>query len=165
MNQRPIIKLKLTTFDYFLEAIGWGILISLTGFSIYCYNIFPEIIPVHYNGYGQVNRLGSKDAILILPIVTIILFIILTAISQYPQNMNFPGEITEENAEANYKAAARTFRFTRIVIALIFLMIVLKTHQTVLGYSNGLGKLFLPVVFIITLVPILIFLVYSTKKK
>jgi uncharacterized membrane protein len=165
MNKRPIIKLKLTAFDYILEVAGWGILIFLISFSIYCYNIFPETIPIHYNAWGQVDRLGSKSMILLLPLIALLIFIVMTAISQYPQSMNYPVEITAENAETKYRLATRMLSYMRIAIVCTFLIIVYQTYKIVLGYSNDLESWSLPVILFLMLGPTLIFVVISSRKN
>jgi hypothetical protein len=89
----------------------------------------------------------------------------MTAISQYPQSMNYPVEITAENAETKYRLATRMLSYMRIAIVCTFLIIVYQTYKIVLGYSNDLESWNLPVILFLILGPTLIFVVISSRKK
>jgi uncharacterized membrane protein len=80
MEERPKIKLELTTADKIFESVGWFLIIAFWGFTITNYSNLPNTIPTHYNGAGQADGFGAKATILTLPLVATILFIGLTVL-------------------------------------------------------------------------------------
>lgn len=62
MNGRPRIKLKLTVGDSILELLGWFSLFLLWYMITINYNKLPEIVPVHYNVEGKVDKVNPIDA-------------------------------------------------------------------------------------------------------
>ena len=60
MNERPIIKLQLTTTDKVFEILGWVSIITIWVLTITNYANLPGKIPIHYNGAGQAEALGEK---------------------------------------------------------------------------------------------------------
>ena len=79
MSNQP--KLNLTTADRVIEVVGLICLIQIWIFTLSNYYSLPETIPIHYNGAGEVDRIGEKWNILALPIVSSILFMGLTILN------------------------------------------------------------------------------------
>src|SRR4030095_5916721 len=49
MEERPKIKLPLSTADIFLELLNWLTFLALWGITIYTYSSLPDTIPIHFN--------------------------------------------------------------------------------------------------------------------
>lgn len=165
MSNRPKLKLNLTTADRVIEVVGLICLIGLWIFTLSNYYSLPETIPIHYNGAGEVDRIGEKWNILALPIVSSILFIGLTILNKYPHVFNYPSTITQENALDYYTNATRLIRFLKLVILIIFGFIVFKTIQNVNRNAVGLGNLFFPLAFGIVLIPMIYYFTKFKKKN
>ncbi len=84
MEERPKVKLELTTTDKVFELLGWLSIVAVWILTIKNYNNLPEIIPIHFNGSGQADGFGGKATILTLPIVSTILFIGMTVLNKFP---------------------------------------------------------------------------------
>ena len=113
----------------------------------------PDIVPVHYNLAGQVDRYGEKGSVLILSLVATALFGGLTALSRFPHALNSPMAITAATAPVAHSWGVQLLRGLKISAALIFLLIVLRTYQTATGQAVGLGPWFLPVALGLLVIP------------
>ena len=163
MNSRPRLNLTFTTTDYILEVIGWLTLIAIWFWVFVNYQDLPSIIPTHFNGAGNVDGTGPKSTIIWLPIVASILFIGQTVLNKFPHLFNYLSEITEENAEAHYQLSTRLMRYLKLFINILFFAITFETIYVALHHKNIFGFWFLPATFLLTFVPIIIYLIQASK--
>jgi uncharacterized membrane protein len=122
--ERPRIKINLTTLDYLLEVVALLSVLGIIILTIVYLIIAPEIVPAHYDIYGEVTRYGNKIEIIILPIITIVFYMGLTILNKYPHIFNFPTTVTEQNAFSLYKIATRMVRWLKLLICLMFVCFV-----------------------------------------
>jgi len=165
MEERPRIKLELTTVDKAFEIIGWLLIISVWGFTVKNYANLPETIPTHYNGAGQADGFGGKATILTLPLIATVLFVGMTILNKFPHIFNYPTNITQDNALRQYSNATRLLRYLKLIIVFIFGLIVFKVIQNANGEADGLGVWFLPLVLGLTFIPLIYFGIKSLKAK
>ena len=165
MDKNPKIELQLNQTDKILEIIGWVAVFGIWVLTIANYFELPEIIPTHYNEAGEADGFGNKSNILALPIISTLLFIGLTILNKRPHVFNYPSEITKENALFQYTNATRMIRFLKIIVMIIFGWIVFKTIQNVNRNEDGLGTWFLPLTMAIIFIPIIYFMMNTSKKK
>jgi len=164
MEERPKIKLELTTADKTFEIIGWLLVISVWGLTITNYANLPETIPTHYNAAGQADRFGGKATILTLPLIATVLFVGLTILlNKFPHIFNYPTNITQDNALRQY--ATRMIRYLKLIIVVIFGLIEFKTIQIANGQADGLGIWFLPMTLGLIFIPLIYFVVKLFKAK
>jgi uncharacterized membrane protein len=165
MEERPKIKLELTTIDKAFEIVGWFIIAIVWGLIITNYANLPDTIPTHYNGLGQVDGFGGKATILTLPLIATILFIGLTVLNKFPHVFNYPTKITQGNAFRQYTNATRLMRYLKLIVVFIFGIIAFKTIQNANGEADGLGVWFLPLTLGLIFIPLIYFIVKSLKTK
>jgi uncharacterized membrane protein len=165
MEERPKIKLELTTADKIFESIGWFLIIAIWGLTITNYSNLPDTIPTHYNGAGQADGFGGKATILTLPLIATILFIGLTILNKFPHVFNYPTNITQDNAFRQYTNATRLIRYLKLIIVFIFGLIAFKTIQNANGKADGLGVWFLPMTMGLIFIPLIYFVIKSFKTK
>ena len=165
MNERPKMKLELTTTDKSLEILGWTSILAIWILTITNYTNLPDTIPIHYNGAGQVDEFGGKGNILTLPLVATILFIGLTIVNKFPHAFNYPTNITADNALNQYTNATRLIRCLKFIIVVIFGLIALQTIRNVNGHTSGLGVWFLPLTLGLIFIPLTYFLINSVQTK
>jgi uncharacterized membrane protein len=163
---RPKIKIELSSTDKLIEIIGWLTLITLWGLTVLNYSNLPDTIPIHYNSLGQADNYGNKATIFMLPVIGTILFVGISILNKYPHILNYPTNITTDNARQQYANATRMIRYLKFAIVLIFSLIVFKTLQTATGKSDGLGTWFLPLALGLTFIPMTFYLIklFKTKK-
>ena len=165
MQTRPKIKLTLLVFDKKLELASKLFLVVTWALTIYTFLKLPSTIPTHFNATGQVDDYGNKLAHLILPILATIIYFGLTSLNKYPHIFNYTTKITDDNAQIQYTIATRMLRFLKLAILIIFSFIILFTYLTTIGVTNGLGFWFLPLSLGLLLIPIIISINKSFKKK
>lgn len=165
MEERPKIKLELTTADKIFEIVGWFLILAVWGLIITNYSNLPDTIPTHYNGAGQADGFGGKATILMLPLIATILFVGLTVINKFPHIFNYPTNITQDNALRQYTYATRLIRYLKLIVILIFGLIAFKTIQNANGEADGLGIWFLPMTLGLIFIPLTYYIIKSFKTK
>lgn len=164
-SDRPILKLPLTPFDRTVEVLGLLTLIVFWIFTINYYGLLPEVIPTHFGGGGKPDGFGSKETILGLPIVSTVLYVMLTVFSRFPHKMNYTVTITEANAEVQYRIMTRMIRVLKVFVLLVFFTLDYKTVQFALAWPDVLGKWFLLLLFTLLFAPIFYFLIQLSKNS
>ena len=145
---RQKIKLQPTKTDCLLEAIGFIGIIFIVVFVRAFYNDLPDTIPRHFNLTGTPDGFGGKSILFTLSAVTIVTYLILTVGLRFPHIFNYPFEITEENAERQYKNMTLMVRFIKTFIVMAFVYLTYATIKIGLGEMQGLGAWFTPVTLV-----------------
>jgi len=154
------MKLKYTKFQKVIEIITIILLISIWAYLILSWDTIPAKIPGHYNGAGVVDRWGSKNEILVMPIASIALYALLTMVSYFPSTWNIPVEITEENREFVYRNVKTMLSLLKLEVITTFTYITYCNINTI-----SLGVWFLPVELILIFGTLIYFIVKVSKKK
>lgn len=162
---RPEIEIHPAFIDKLLYGAALILLFLQWGVILTSYDGLPDIIPVHYNASGEVNRFGDKSTILMLPVISTILFALLSYIARHPHKYNYLVEITPQNAAVHYTLAARLMRWLRLSVVIIFLLIVGETLWHIEGKTNGLSTWTLPFILAIIFIPIFYYLIKSSAKS
>jgi uncharacterized membrane protein len=98
-------------------------LLSLVGVVVYLiltWHTIPDKIPAHYNLAGEVNRWGSKSELIVLPIMSWLIFGLITLIERYPSVWNTGVRITKENREQVYRLLKNLIAVVKIFVLLMF---------------------------------------------
>jgi hypothetical protein len=93
------------------------------------------------------------------------LFVGLSVLSRFPRIYNYPFEITEENAERQYRLARALIECLAVEIVAIFGFLSRATIQVALGRAGGLGAGFTPAALTVTLgtIGIYIWMAYRAR--
>lgn len=163
-KNRPKLKILPGKSDRILEFVGLVLLTAFWAFTFYFYQSAPGEVPMHFDTSGNPNRFGSKYELFFLSGLSTILYIFLSVLMRYPHTFNYLVEITEKNAEYQYRLGVTLIRVVKIIIVLVFFIITLFTY-----YSTFYGKLkyailILPLIFLLTLVPMITILIKMLKK-
>ena len=113
------------------ERLTINTALALVAFSFVLTAIFmpslPDQVPVHFDGSGRPNRIGSRYELIALPVVQLIVVGILWSIRfTHPDHYNLP---PAQNAEHR----ARMVQNTRSMMATLSLIV--STFMTWLSYS------------------------------
>lgn len=145
---RPKIRIQPTKTDWTLDVIGLIGIIFTVGITMASYNDLPDSIPRHFNAVGQPDGYSGKSILFILPAVTLVTYLVMTIGLKFPHIFNYPIEITEENAERQYRNASLMMRLLKTIIVIVFGYLTYATVQTGLGEMQGLGTWFTPVTLV-----------------
>ena len=151
-------KFKFDTKQKIIEIINLSLLIFMIAYLIINWNNIGENVPIHYNSAGQSDSWGSKNSLIVLPIVTIIVNISMSGVLLCPQALNVPVKITEENYVKVYDLTRDLMNFAKIAINISFLYITLMSAN-----CKPLGPWFLPIFLIIIFMPIAIYYIKIRK--
>ncbi|MCL2028494.1 MAG: hypothetical protein FWG79_08440 [Bacteroidales bacterium] len=105
--KRPQIKIPLTKLDYALELVS---LLSVLG-TILLFIVFW-------------SNHEDKAVCIFLLIISIFTYLGMTALSRLPHILNFPVNVSEENAFILCKLAIRMLRWTKLFVCLMFADII-----------------------------------------
>jgi len=146
---------KYTKLQIALEIIGLLIIVGMIIFIYIRWNQIPQQIPLHYNAMDKVDNWGSKDEILFLPVISILLYVFLTLMSFFPQMQKIPVIITDENREAVYRNLKNLIIFMKVEILILFFFLLAYTATA----QPEIPGFYFPVFLIIVLGTIIFFYV------
>ncbi|MFN7120368.1 MAG: DUF1648 domain-containing protein, partial [Saprospiraceae bacterium] len=148
-----------------LESIALAGIIALWLLTIFTYANLPERIPTHFNFRGEVDNYGSRDMIWFAPIISLILFILLTFLNRNPHQFNYTVKITPANALRQYTIATRMIRSLKLSLVIIFIVLQWLVIQAAVNNTVSLNKFLLPAVILLVLVPIGYFIRQSIRNQ
>ncbi|MGN0144578.1 MAG: DUF1648 domain-containing protein, partial [Clostridium sp.] len=108
---------------------------------------------------------GSRSSLLILLLIEIICYIILGALSKYPQIYNYCIPITPENKDKQFLMAGTFMKILNTEIAAMFFYIQLKEFTAVMTGKPGLSPGFMIVFLIVILGSTAFYIIKSIKNK
>lgn len=101
------------------------VLIGITIYLIIRWNAMPKLIPSHYDFAGNVDSYGSKGSVLMMPIMSWVLYILITVLEMFPALWNTGVKVTEENK-------FRVYAILRLMLDIIkFIMVVSFAYTTI----------------------------------
>lgn len=142
---RPKIKVSLKAVDIILEVMSISVFALLILYLCFSWLRIPAVVPTHFGISGKADAFGSKNSILFLLPVILILYAGLTVLQKFPHIYNYAVNITEKNAHTQYTYAVRMLRALKLVMVLLFSYIEFSTIRSAVTGENSLGILFLPV--------------------
>jgi len=155
-----IMKVEKTKYDIFVEIVCLTLLI---GVSIYLYlnwSTIPDKIPGHYNAMGQIDRMGSKGELLILPIIGWLIYLFLTVIEKFPQIWNTGVTVTEENKERVYRITKNLLNTVKLITVAVFVYLTINSSQAI-----SLSVWFLPIFLILEFGSMIFFFIKLVRAK
>ena len=152
------MKVKFTTFQMVIEILTLFVLVAQIFYIAMSWSDLPNKIPAHYNGAGEIDRWGSKNEILFIPIISVFLYGLMTLVTFIPSMWNIPTKVVEENKEAIYKS-------TRSLLVLMKFEIVVSFFYVSIISLKGinLGSWFTPVVIVAIFGTIIYYIVKVVK--
>lgn len=161
---RPNIELEKDPFDWGIEIITLIFVVMLIGLPAFYYGDLPNQVPSHYNASGEVDNYSGKSSILVLPVIGLFLYVGLTFLNRFPHIFNYPKEITDDNAESQYRMATKLIRVLRMVTIASFLYINWSTLQNAMNLQSGLGNYFMLITLSVIGLILITYLVMAIKR-
>lgn len=87
------IKVKFTTFQKVIEILTLLVLVAQILYIVISWSDLPNKIPEHYNGAGEIDRWGSKNEILFIPIISVFLYGLITLVTFIPSMWNISTKV------------------------------------------------------------------------
>lgn len=141
----PQLPVQWSPVDLVLEAIAAVGLAGQIGLLLPKLPRLPEQVPVHFDFAGRPDRMGPRATLTVLPLVSLVAFVLLTVVARLPHLANYPVAITPDNAARQYRLA--TILLTLVKTEMVWLVGFLgwRAARVALGEATGLGRYFLPV--------------------
>ena len=92
-----------TVFIWILKGIQITAVVAMIASICLLWRDTPDIVPVHYNFFGNPDRWGDKIGLLIMPMVGLVIYLIMNAVSHFPSMWNMPVKILENHKQVSYQ--------------------------------------------------------------
>ena len=123
------LKLKRSWYDIFAEILCLVLLIGILIYLFVKWSSIPDKIPGHYNAMGEIDRMGNKGELLILPIISWLMFLGMTVLEKFPQAWNTGVKVTEENKERVYRTLKNMISTMKVIIVAVFSYLTINSAQ------------------------------------
>lgn len=139
MDVRPILNIPYSGLEITIESISilgllFAIVVMATNWSI-----LPSRIPLHFGLDGQPDGWGSKNTLVVLPILCFFLYAGLTVLQRYPHIYNYPFALTPLNVERQYHIARTMVGLVKLELVWSFALIEWQTIRVALGKIQSPG--------------------------
>jgi uncharacterized membrane protein len=114
------IKIERNALDILEAIVSLSCLVGVSLYLILAWSTIPAQIPAHYNAAGEVNRWGSKSELIILPIISWVIYGMITLIERFPQAWNTGVRVTEENRAEVYRLLKNMIACVKMITLSIF---------------------------------------------
>ena len=114
------IKIERNALDVLEAIVSLSCLVGVSLYLILTWSTIPAQIPAHYNAAGEVNRWGSKSELIILPIISWLIYGMITLIERFPQAWNTGVRVTEENRAVVYRLLKNMIACVKMITLSIF---------------------------------------------
>lgn len=133
------LDLKRDRWEYSFEFV-YVLLILYQVYLIANYwNQLPDIIPTHFNAHGHPDGYGAKSTLLIFPGISMFLYALMFIVYKFPQAINIPWKLTEQNLERQIKLVWRLMLIIKGEILVMMTYFCYGTIYVALGYSKSIG--------------------------
>ncbi len=163
INSRPELRLEKTWIDWLLIGVGTAIVIINLLIVIYYYPDLPTRIPMHFNAKGEPDSWGEKTAVWLPLVINITLSWFVYWLASKPHWLNYPYEITTENARSAYTRMARALRAIGLSLIVLMSYISLNGLRVAYGLVSGIGTWLVPVL-ILSAGMLMAFMLYRKKS-
>ncbi|HWO74734.1 MAG TPA: DUF1648 domain-containing protein [Bacillus sp. (in: firmicutes)] len=164
-DNRPKIDIPKTAFEKWFDFIAGFIFVANFVFILIQWNEIPDRVPTHFNVFGEADDWGGKGFIWVLPLVGIFIWTMMTVLGKHPHTFNYMVQITEENAERQYRNGKLLMNMIKNEIILLFSYLSFSTIQVAKGGTMLLGIWELPIVLVTIFGTITIFTIRSFRLK
>ena len=162
-SKRPKIKVPFQSIDIVLECISIILILLMWLYILTEYPSLPETVASHFNANGEPNDYSSKTFLLFIPLIATLLYLGLFILNRYPHLHNYLVNITEENAQKNYRFSTRIVRIVNMFCMGIFTYISYQIIESTKGQSFLIGTWFLPTIISVSVLLPIFVLIYFRK--
>lgn len=144
MMKQPKMKLSKSPLAKVLDIVTLGVFLAGVIYLILQFPGLPDRVPGHYDATGNVDRLGSKMELWLLPVIAAALWIGMAFLEKYPHTFNYMN-LREDNIEAQYRNGMLMLNVLKNESVLLFSYLSYQGVRIALGEADGLGVYFMPI--------------------
>ncbi len=82
-----------------IALLALGLHISITLLALFGSEHLPKRFPIQFDALGRPNGWGSTAMVLILPAITLIIYLLFTVVTRFPGAFNYPVTVTAFNRQ------------------------------------------------------------------
>ena len=113
-------KLPNTRFHKIMNLFSLLLLLGMFLYTAIKWPSLPQTIATHFNFMGEADGWGGKGNIWLMPVMSLLLYLLLTATTYFPGIWNVPGPVTAYNKNWIYRNVKNLLVFSKFVILLNF---------------------------------------------
>jgi hypothetical protein len=125
-----------------LLGLTWG----WTAAAIFGSNPLPARIPVHFDPAGAPDRWGSRGSLWMIPLMTAVIYTLMTLVARYPSAFNFPMRIRPATRPQLESIALNLIGWLKVEVLALFFWIQFQAIQYARNGRGELSPAFLPLV-------------------
>ncbi|WP_314036258.1 DUF1648 domain-containing protein [Dietzia sp. CH92] len=110
-----------------LRLVSLAAIVAVSAYLLVRYPTLPETVPIHFTFRGEADGFGARSSLLWLAGVMLAMGSLIAWLSTRPRVLNYPGEVTEANAQRLYREGERMMVWVLAGVAVVYLGIVLQT--------------------------------------
>lgn len=161
------MELQTLPTDKLLDKLSFAAVIFLWIYTAANYFQLPETIPSHFNLKGDIDDYGSKNLLLIIPLIVTLIELLLSFLVRRPGLMNkysYPRITDPERLEKQVLLTRRLLRTMMIIIAVAFNMITFEIGSSVNNGKSPMSEYTIPAFIILMLLPTMVY-IYKISRK
>lgn len=166
-QNRPRISIIPDKTDKLLEVASLALLLAMFVYALTAWSGLPDIIPIHFDAKGQPDGYGARLHIFFSPLLSLVLYTLLTLVNRRPDLFNYPVKITPENAAHHYRLATRLLRLLKLALIMLFGTITWGMVQSAKHGNSDAVLLLIPFTMIVSFLPMAwyFFKIIATNRK
>ncbi|WP_160670038.1 DUF1648 domain-containing protein [Clostridium sp. C8-1-8] len=163
-NRRPILKIPHSNLERILEVIAIASMIIQIAMLTAYWSRIPQRIVTHIGIDGRPDRWGGRVELFVLPIISVVLYVLFTTLSKFPHIFNYIVDINEENARYQYENARTLMIAIKSEMLIFFTIFQYNYLMDALNRKSYFGQWVLPI-FIITIFGTLVYFIRKSIKN
>lgn len=115
------MRTRYTPMQIVLEVLAFLTIVLMFVFLWRQWNSLPDQLPLHYSFSGKVDRWGTKTQMLLLPLMSLGVYLLITVVNFFPRIWNMPYDmVLPQNREAMYRCVRSMILVLKWFVTLIF---------------------------------------------
>jgi hypothetical protein len=99
-----------------VALLAMGLHISITILALFGSDRLPERIPIHFDALGRPDGWGSPAMLVLLPAITLIIYLLFTVVTSFPGAFHYPVRVTVLNRQRMQNLALDLMAWLKVEI-------------------------------------------------
>ena len=159
------IKLKHTIGEKIIIAITLMLSVGNFVYLFMNWSNIPDVVPTHFGVSGMANDFGSKNSLLLSPIMATLLSVGMIVLSYFPKAFNIPVTLNRENIKREYKLGRDLLLVIALEISAFFLYVEVQNIRIALERVKSLGGAFIVIELVVIFFTVAFYIFKMVKAK
>lgn len=164
-NNQPKIEIPFSQSEKLFVLFILACVALVWVFTIISYIDLPQTIAAHFDAIGNVDRYDNKVFLFIMPSILVITTALLLVLSRFPHTYNYPGKITESNAERQYRLGRQMMLWISLSMVAVFSIVEYLMVVAAKNPQQGPKMWLVAVIVGLTMLPVLFFIIRMATTK